>query len=139
MKLAFILLFTVLTFLSFGQDKSIILTHSDSQNPSVFEKISNATKLEKYVSADGSELKIGDTLVLGTPSGTTGDTRVALGKLRTKTASSFTTIIMGRPAGFGNILAAMNGDDASKAGPDMIGQVVRIVEMTANHKGSKKK
>ncbi len=126
-------------FAAKGQDKSIQLTYKDSQDPSVFESISNSTKLSKYTSMDGSELSLGDTLILGNPAGNTGETRVALGKLTTKTASSFTTIILGRPGGFGNVMSAMNGDDINTAGPDMIGQVVKIVEMTTYHRGSRKK
>lgn len=139
MRILTFFLFILSPFAAIGQDKSIQLTYKDSQDPLIFESISNSTKLSKYTSLDGSELSIGDTLILGNPVGNTGETRVSLGKLKTKTASSFTTIKLGRPAGFGNIMSAMNGDDASTAGPDMIGQVVKIVEMVAYHKGSKKK
>lgn len=130
----------------FAQNHLEELSYDDSQNSEVFQEIKNNTTLSKYISANGSVLKIGDTLKIGTPSGsTTNTTAVGAGntfggaKARSKSHSTFSTIIMGRPAGVGNILNAMNGDGPSNAGQNMQGEIVVISEMSVSHKGSKKK
>ncbi|SHJ67183.1 hypothetical protein SAMN04487911_13010 [Arenibacter nanhaiticus] len=122
------------------------LSFEDSQNASVFQQIKNNTKILKYTAADGSVLAVGDTLVIGYPSGSTTSTtavgggyRVGAAKARSKTKSSFQTIIMGKPAGFGNVMAAMGGEEPNTAGAEMQGEIVVISEMSVFHKGSRKK
>lgn len=142
------LLFTIcLTSLNtFGQKHLAELSYEDSQNSAIFSDIKNNTTITKYIAADGSVLTVGDTLKIGEPSGSTSNTTAVGGgstfgaaKARSKSKSSFATIIMGRPAGVGNILNAMNGEGPSNAGQDMQGEVVVISEMSVSHKGSRKK
>lgn len=139
MKILLQLLSVCVYSLSFAQDQPISLTYQDSQDASKFKEISNGTKLSKYTSLVGSELKIGDTLIIGTPAGNISSTRLSEGSLSTKTNPSFTTIRMGKPIGFENAMLAMGGESSVNAGPAMIGQIVKIVEMVVYHKGSKKK
>ncbi len=122
------------------------LSFEDTQNAAIFENIRNNTKILKYTAADGSVLKVGDTLVIGFPSGSItattavgGGYRVGAAKARSKTKSNFQTIIMGKPAGFGNIMAAMGGETPNNAGAEMQGEIVVIAEMSVFHKGSRKK
>jgi len=130
----------------FSQNNLQELSYDDSQNSDVFREIKNNTTLSKYIAADGSVLKLGDTLKIGTPSGSTTNT-TALGggntfggaKARSKSQSTFSTIIMGRPAGVGNILNALAGEGPSNAGQEMQGEVVIISELSVSHKGSRKK
>ena len=143
-----ILLFAFVLAVSniFAQKHLEELSFDDSQNSDVFRKIRNNTTLSKYIAADGSVLKLGDTLKIGTPSGSTTNT-TALGggntfggaKARSKSHSTFSTIIMERPAGVGNILNALAGEGSSKAGQEMQGEVVIISELSVSHKGSRKK
>ncbi len=131
---------------AFAQDQLNELTFEDTQNADVFQEIQNNTRILKYTSADGSVLELGDTLVLGNPSGSTTSTTAAgagntfgVAKARSKTQNSFATIIMGRPAGVGSVLNAMAGEGPENAGANMQGEIVVIAEMKVVHKGSKKK
>lgn len=122
------------------------LSYEDTQNSDVFRGIKNGTTLSAYIAADGSKLKVGDTLVIGNPTGSTTNTTAVGGantfggaKARSKSKASFSNIIMGRPAGVGNILNAMSGEGPSNAGQEMQGEIVVISELKVNHKGSRKK
>lgn len=139
-----------LLFLSFtaiyAQDEINELTFKDTQNSEVFEQIKNNTRILKYTSDDGSIFKLGDTLVIGTPSGTMTNTTAAgagntfgLGKAKSRSKSNFQTIIMGRPAGVASIMSAMAGEAPQNADASMQGEIVIIAEMKVAHKGSKKK
>lgn len=106
-----------------AQDHLEELSYEDSQNSEIFRNIKNGTTLSAYTAADGSHLKLGDTLIIGSPSGSTTNTTAVGGantfggaKARSKSKASFSNIIMGRPAGVGNILNAMAGEGPSNAG-----------------------
>ncbi|MHA7109984.1 hypothetical protein ACRTDU_07645 [Sunxiuqinia elliptica] len=144
------LIFGILSFCvfnSFAQKAQLDeLTFDDCQNSAFFQKVKNNTNVLRYTAADGSLLEIGDTLVIGVPSGSiTATTAVGAGntvgvaKARSRTKSSFTTIIMGRPVGFGSIMNAMAGEAPENAGANMQGEIVVISEMKVSHKGSRKK
>lgn len=143
----FLLITMCLTALSsFGQRHLEELSFEDSQDSEIFRQIKNNTSLTRYIAADGSVLAVGDTLKIGAPSGSTTNTSAVGGagifggaKARSKSQSTFSTIIMGRPAGVGNILNAMAGEGPSNAGQEMQGEVVIISEMSVSHKGSRKK
>jgi len=145
-KFIFTLIVLFTTFNAFSQKQLDKLSFENSQNSSVYEKIKNNTKIMEYTAADGSVLDVGDTLVIGYPSGKiTNTTAVGAGNTygagiaSSKTKSSFQTIIMGKPAGFGTIMGAMNGQAPQNAGSEMQGENVIISEMKAYHKGSRKK
>ncbi len=146
MKQLIIALIILTTSSTFAQTPIPELTFEASQNSAVFQHIRNNTRILKYIAADGSVLELGDTLVIGVPTGTTTSTtavgagnNVGIAKARSKTKNSFATIIMGRPAGFGNIMNAMGGESADNASADMQGEIVVIAEMKVSHKGSRKK
>ena len=132
---------------TFAQRHLEVLSYEETQKAEVFQNVKDNTTLSGYIAADGSVLRVGDTLVIGVPSGSTTKT-VAVGgsgeifgagSARSKTKSSFSTIIKGRPAGVGNIISIMNGEGKNMAGQEFQGEKVVIVEMEVNHKGSKKK
>lgn len=144
----FIIILIVLTGTTsiYAQNQIEKLTFEDSQNSSIFEKIKNNTRVLEYTSANGAVLAIGDTLVIGTPTGNITNTTavgagstVGVGKARSRTKSNFQTIIMGRPAGFGSVMSAMGGEAPQNAGSEMQGEIVVISEMKVVHKGSRKK
>ena len=145
MKNLFLALLVFLAATGFAQKEMDLLTFDDCQNSDIFRLIKNNTKLMKYVAADGSELSLGDTLVIGVPSGSrTNTTAVGAGNTvgvvsaSSKTRSSFANVIMGRPGGVGNILLS-DGGTPNNAPSEMQGEVVLISEMRVIHKGSKKK
>lgn len=136
----------LLTSSAFAQIQLAELTFEECENSVFFEQIRNNTEVLKYTSADGSVLQLGDTLVIGTPSGSiTSTTAVGAGntvgaaKAQSKTQSSFTNIMMGRPSGVGSIMNTMSGETPENASAKMQGEIVVISEMKVSHKGSKKK
>ncbi|MGM0934593.1 MAG: hypothetical protein ACQEWD_14235 [Bacteroidota bacterium] len=146
MKKLLLLAFIFATSNFYAQKHLEELSYEDSQNSDVFRSIKNGTTLSSYIAADGSLLKLGDTLVIGTPSGSTTNTTAVGGantfggaKARSKSKASFSSIIMGRPAGVGNILNALSGEGSSNAGQEMQGEIVVISELKVSHKGSRKK
>jgi len=147
MKKLIIALFILSISNVFSQKKVIQkLTYADTQNSAVFQSIKNNTKVLKYSAADGSVISLGDTLIIGIPSGSITNTTavgagrtIGVGKARSRTKSNFQTIIMGRPAGFSSIMSAMAGEAPINAGSNMQGEIVIVAEMKVTHKGSRKK
>lgn len=146
MRKLFFAIAILMTTVAFAQDELTELTFNDCENAAIFETISNNTKILKYTSADGSVLELGDTLVIGAPAGSITSTTgvgagqtVGVAKARSRTENNFTTIIMGRPAGVGSVISAMNGEAPENASAKMQGEKVVISEMKVSHKGSKKK
>jgi len=137
---------------SYSQKQAIEkLTYEEANSIDYFIKIKNNTRVLEYITQDGNSLKVGDTLILGRPTSESsisttyggGASRgtVSAGGARTKTRvnKEFEFIRLGRPAGFGNVMSAMNGEGASMAGVSLAGEVVKIDEIKVAHKGSKKK
>ena len=125
-----------------AQNKLSKLTFDDCENAKVFRGISNNTRVLEYIAADGSNLKLGDTLIIGIPSGTTTSTEaigvgdnVGVAAANSQTDKSFSTIMMGKPGSFGRIISSPNNN----AGAKMQGEKVVISEMAVFHKGSRKK
>lgn len=136
LRLAIILISTTM----FSQKTIDRLTFSDARNIDVFKSIKNNTQVTTYVAQDGAVLKVGDTLMIGTPSSssTTHSANRSTGAYST-TRSQFQTIQVGRPAGFSSVLAAMNGEPPIMAGISLQEEIVIIREIKVVHKGSKKK
>ncbi len=146
------LIFIIISFFalnSYAQKQLKELTFDDCQNPSVFEKIKNNTKILRYTSANGAIIEIGDTLIIGTPSGSITTTtivdaedKVGAAEAHSKTKNSFTTIFMGIPPGFVNPIQPMNTENTdaiTNANATMQGELVVVSKMKVFHKGSKKK
>lgn len=116
------------------------ITSGECENPNVFESIRNNTKVVKYVAADGTILELGDTLIMGKPSGlvTSTESNVEtlndITKATSQTKRDFVTITMGKPLGNPKFLKS---EAFAKA--NMQGEKVIISEMRLYHKGSKKK
>lgn len=144
-----ILKITFILFISqcvVGQNYISELSYDDCNNKEVFQKIKNHTIVLKYHASDGSVLSIGDTLVLGAPSGSETSTvaagagsTVGAGKAHSRTKNAFATIITGRPAGFMAVMSAMAGEEPDRADGSFQGEMVVISEMKAMHKGTRKK
>lgn len=122
------------------------LTFQDTQDQAVYFQIKNGENILNYESVDGSILKLGDTLVIGSPGGTITKTLTGgynkdfdVSRSNSRSKSNFETIILGKPAGFGNVLAMMGGEDPINAGSEFQNEIVLIAEMRVFHKGSRKK
>ena len=147
MKKIFVVLFVSLSTCLFAQGEIERLTYADSQYSKIYLNIKNNTKVLKYISANGSELKIGDTLILGVPSGTATTTTVAGGsegtvgvaRANSKSKSVFATILMGKQIGFGTYISTLSDDSNVTAKANMQGEIVVIADMRVYHKGSSKK
>ena len=146
MRRLFFAITILVTTSAFAQNQLDELSFEDCENSSVFQEIKNNTQISRYTASDGSVLELGDTIVIGNPSGSITSTTavgaantVGAAKARSRTQSNFTTIIMGRPAGIGSIVNAMAGEAPENASADMQGEIVVISEMKVSHKGSKKK
>jgi hypothetical protein len=94
----------------------------------------------KYVAADGAILELGDTLIMGKPSGLVTSTENNVETLnnvteaKSQTKRDFVTITMGKPLGNPKFIKS---EAFAKA--NMQGEKVIISEMRLYHKGSKKK
>lgn len=116
------------------------MTYEQSQDATLFEKVRNNTKLLEYITASGNSVKVGDTLIIGKPTSSEAST-TAYGNssLRTTNRKQFEYIQLGRPAGFGAIMGAMNGQAPAMAGINLSNETVLVQEIKVMHKGSKKK
>lgn len=143
-----IILFTV--FNSYAQEDLESLTYANTQDINFFKSISNGATVKEYSTISKNSVKIGDTLILGSPTSQEMNTRTYSGsyggKLRGGVAQSRSTskktyefIQMGRPAGFGSIMAAMNGDAKSMAENSLKNTTVVVREIKTYHRGSKNK
>ncbi|MHC1779814.1 MAG: hypothetical protein AB9922_06205 [Bacteroidales bacterium] len=147
MKKLFTLLLLAVSGSLFAQSEIEKLTFEESQNSEVFRNIKNNTKVLSYVASDGSVLKLGDTLIIGEPTGTAtstvviggGENSVGIGRANSKSKSVFATILMGKQIGFGTYISTMGEDGGETAKAKMQGEIVVIADMRVYHKGSSKK
>ncbi len=102
----------------FGQTHLKEFSYEDTRNPEIYRGIKNGTTLNTYLTADGTVLKLRDTLVLGSPVG-----------------SEFREIIRGRPSDLGNIFRSRKGKN--RPGREMTGEGAVILAMKVEHEGNK--
>ncbi len=126
------------------------LTYDNTQDINFFRKVKNRTLIKKYKTESGNIIKIGDTLILGSPTSIETSTRTNAysygGKSRGAIASSRSTstktyefIKMGRPAGFSSVMSGLNGTKPIMASNNFKKTKVLVNEIKAYHRGSKKK
>lgn len=146
--ITFIIIF--LSTISIYAQENILLTYENTQDINFFNSIKNGTQVKEYITVSKNSVKIGDTLILGTPTSEEMSTRTYSGsygtKLRGGVAQSRSTskktyefIQMGRPAGFGSIMSAMSGDAQSMADNSLKNTKVIVNEIKTYHRGSKNK
>lgn len=139
-----------LSFLTYAQNGEKYLdkiTFDQTQDINFFQSVKNNTEVGTYVFSDSNTLKVGDTLYLGVPSSSESfsSTRATAGlgrtKLNTRTTNvaSFSQVQLGRPAGFGAMMAAVGGEAPLMAGQSMQNTMTVVREIKLYHKGSKKK
>jgi hypothetical protein len=126
------------------------LTYENTQDINFFKEIKNNTLIKKYKTINKNIIQIGDTIVLGNPtsqefnsrtySGSYGNTaRGGVANSRSTSKKTYDFIKMGRPAGLGSILTAMNGESAIMASNSLKNTTAIVTEIKAYHRGSKSK
>ena len=143
--------FTLLMVTSmFGQRELDSLTYENTQDINFFKNIKNRTLVQKYETVNKNVIKVGDTVILGnttsqefsskTYSGSYGNkARGGISKSRSTTKKTYEFIKMGRPAGFGSVMASLNGDAQTMASNSLKNSKAIVKEIKAYHRGSKKK
>jgi hypothetical protein len=142
---------TLLTIFNLSAQREIdSLTYENTQNIEFFKNIKNRTLVKKYRTINDNVIRIGDTVVLGNPTnqelssktytGSYGNrARGGISKTRSTTKKTYEFVKMGRPAGFGSIMTAMNGDAQVMASNSLKNTTAIVTEIKAHHRGSKKK
>ena len=126
------------------------MTYDNTQDINFFSTIKNGAQVKEYTTINKNSVKIGDTLVLGAPTYEEMSTRTYSGSYGTKarggvaqsrstSTKTYEFIQMGRPAGFGSIMTAMNGDAQNMADNSLKNTTVIVNEIKTYHRGSKKK
>lgn len=134
----------------YAQENIDLLTYANTQDINFFSTIKNGAKVKEYVTVSKNSVKIGDTLILGTPTSEEMNTRTYSGSYGTKarggvaqsrstSKKTYEFLQMGRPAGFGSIMAAMNGNAQSMADNSLKNTSVIVNEIITYHRGSKNK
>ena len=146
-----LLTITILTIMSLSAQREIdSLNYENTQNIDFFKKIKNRTLVKKYRTINDNVIRIGDTVVLGNPTnkemssktytGSYGNrARGGISKTRSTTKKTYEFVKMGRPAGFGSIMTALNGDAQVMASNSLKNTKAIVKEIKAYHRGSKKK
>lgn len=143
--------FTLLSIICLNAQRNIdSLTYANTQDIAFFKKIKNRTSVTKYRTVNDNVIKVGDTVVLGNPTsqeissktylGSYGNKAVAgISKTRSTTQKTYEFVKMGRPAGFGSIMTALNGDAQVMASNSLKNTKTIVKEIKAYHRGSNKK
>jgi len=133
-----------------AQEDINLLTYTNTQDINFFNSIKNGAQVKEYITTSKNSVKVGDTLILGSPTSQETNTRTYAGsygnQLRGGVAQSRSTskktyefVKMGRPAGFGSIMNAMSGDAQIMADNSFKNTTVVVNEMKTYHRGSKNK
>jgi hypothetical protein len=142
---------TLLTIFNLNAQREIdSLTYENTQDIEFFKNIKNRTLVKKYRTINDNVIRIGDTVVLGNPTnqelssktytGSYGNSaRGGISKTRSTTKKTYEFVQMGRPAGLGSIITAMNGDAKVMASNSLKNTTAIVTEIKAYHRGSKKK
>lgn len=151
MKKTFILLSIIFSIIRIhAQEEIDVLTYANTQDINFFSTISNGAQVKEYITTSKNSVKIGDTLILGMPSSQEMSTKTYAGSYgtnlrggiaqsRSTSKKTYEFIQMGRPAGFGSIMNAMNGDAPIMADNNLKNSTVIVNELKTYHRGSKKK
>lgn len=134
----------------YAQENIDVLTYENTQDINFFSSVKNGSQVKEYITVSKNSLKLGDTLILGTPTSEEISTRTYSGSYgararggvaqsRGTSKKTYEFLQMGRPAGFGSIMAAMNGDAKSMADNSFKNTTVIVNEIKTYHRGSKNK
>ena len=133
-----------------AQEDINVLTYANTQDINYFNTIKSGAQVKEYITTSKNNVKIGDTLILGSPTsqetntrtygGSYGNTlRGGVAQSRSTSKKTYEFIKLGRPAGFGSIMTAMNGDAQNMADNSLKNTTVVVNELKTYHRGSKSK
>ena len=133
-----------------AQEDINLLTYANTQDINFFNSVKNGAEIKEYVTNSTNTVKIGDTLILGSPTSQETNTRTyggsygsalrgGVAQSRSTSKKTYEFVKMGRPAGFGSIMTAMNGDAQVMADNSLKNTTVVVKEMKTYHRGSKNK
>ncbi|GGF09271.1 hypothetical protein SAMN05443634_101123 [Chishuiella changwenlii] len=142
--------FLLTTISSYAQEDIELLTYANTQDINFFNKIKNGSQVKEYITVSENSVEVGDTLILGTPTSEEMSTRTYSGSYGTKARAgvaqsrstskkTYEFVKMGRPAGFGSVMTAMNGDAQAMADNSLKNTSVIVREIKTYHRGSKNK
>ena len=149
-KITYLLILFIVTNINAQKKELDLLTYENTQDINFFRQIKSNTKIKKYITVNENAVQIGDTLIVGNPTsvetnsrtigGSYGNKgRIGAANTRSTSTKTYEFIKMGRPAGFGSIMAAMNGEAQAMASNRLKNTKVVVSEMKVYHRGSKKK
>ena len=150
-KKTFTLLTIILAIINISAQEEInLLTYANTQNINFFKSIKDNTHVKEYITSNKNSVKIGDTLILGTPTSQEINTRtyssgfgtrfrVGVAQSRSTSKKTYEFVLMGRPAGFGSIINTISGDAQIMADIRLKNTPVIVKEIKTLHRGSKKK
>ena len=123
------------------------ISYKQANDIQFFVNIKNGTRTKSYIFEDSNKISVGDTLTLGVPSSGSstsrayggGNNNIGAANINTRQTKEYEFLIYGKPAGVGNIMAAMNGQAPSRVNVKFRGRKVIVNEIILSHKGSKKK
>lgn len=142
---------TLLSIININAQRELdSLTYENTQDINFFKNIKNSTLILKYETINKNVIQIGDTVILGNPTnqelssktytGSYGNkARGGISKTRSTTKKTYEFVKMGRPAGFGSVMTAMNGDAQVMASNSLKNTKAIVKEIKAYHRGSKNK
>lgn len=133
-----------------AQESIDLLTYENTQDINFFSNVKNGTLIKEYITTTKNSVKVGDTLILGSPtsqemntktySGSYGNrARGGISQSRSTSKKTYEFIQLGRPAGFGSVMAAMGGDAQNMADNSLKNTKVIVNEIKTYHRGSKNK
>lgn len=133
-----------------AQEDIATLTYENTQDINYFNSVKNGSQVKEYITTSKNSVKVGDTLILGTPTSEETSTRTyggsygnrargGVAQSRSTSKKTYEFVQMGRPAGFGSIVSAMNGDAQNMADNSFKNTKVIVSEIKTYHRGSKKK
>jgi hypothetical protein len=150
-KIITLLAITLLSITNINAQRELdSLTYENTQDLNFFKNVKNKTLIQKYKTINNNVIKIGDTVILGNPTSLEINSRTystsfgnkargGVSNSRSTSKKTYEFIQMGRPAGFGSIMSAMNGESQNMASNSFKNTNVIVKEIKAYHRGSKKK
>lgn len=133
-----------------AQENIDLLTYENTQDINFFTNVKNGTPVKEYITITKNSVKVGDTLILGSPtsqemntktySGSYGSrARGGISQSRSTSKKTYEFIQLGRPAGFGSVMSAMGGNAQNMADNSLKNTKVIVNEIKTYHRGSKNK
>jgi hypothetical protein len=123
MKIFYSLFLSLCFYSGIAQDFDEVdsLNYQTANDPNIFKRFKQGTVVGNYVSQNGTIFNVGDTLIIGKP--------------QVVGSKEFTFIQVGKPASFGSVMMALNGQAPIRIQSTWSGTVQIIKGIYAGHIG----